>query len=116
VELLYRFLIGGAVVSLFAAMGDVFRPKSFAGLFGAAPSIACASLALALLYKGAGYAAIEARSMMVGAAAFVIYAWVSSYLMLKRKLPALPVTALGLVLWLLLAMSGWACFIRGAAA
>ena len=39
-ELLARFAIGGLVVSLFAMLGDVFRPKSFAGLFGAAPSIA----------------------------------------------------------------------------
>jgi hypothetical protein len=33
-----RFLIGGIVVSLFATLGDVLRPKSFAGLFGPAPS------------------------------------------------------------------------------
>ena len=45
-QLLYRFLIGGAVVMLFAAIGDVLRPKSFAGIFGAAPSISLATLAL----------------------------------------------------------------------
>lgn len=28
------------MVSLFAAIGEVVQPKSFAGLFGAAPSIA----------------------------------------------------------------------------
>ena len=28
-----RFLIGGAFVSVFAVLGDIFRPKSFAGLF-----------------------------------------------------------------------------------
>ena len=43
-ELFIRFLIGGAVVSSFALLGEVFRPKTFAGLFGAAPSIALASL------------------------------------------------------------------------
>jgi transposase len=31
-------------VSAFAALGDTLRPKSFAGLFGAAPSIALATL------------------------------------------------------------------------
>ena len=36
-EYLVRFLIGGIAVSLFAVLGDVLRPKSFAGLFGAAP-------------------------------------------------------------------------------
>jgi hypothetical protein len=39
-ELILRFLIGGTVVSLFAVLGDVFRPKSFAGLFDCAPSVA----------------------------------------------------------------------------
>jgi hypothetical protein len=29
--LFIRFLIGGVVVSLFAALGDILRPKSFAG-------------------------------------------------------------------------------------
>ncbi len=37
-EYLIRFFAGGLMVSAFAAVGDVLRPKSFAGLFGAAPS------------------------------------------------------------------------------
>ncbi len=37
-ELLIRFFIGGVIVSLFAMSSDALRPKSFAGLFGAAPS------------------------------------------------------------------------------
>jgi hypothetical protein len=36
-DLILRFVIGGIVVSAFAALGDVLKPKSFAGLFGAAP-------------------------------------------------------------------------------
>jgi hypothetical protein len=44
VQILIRFLVGGAVLSVFAAIGDVLRPKSFAGLFGAAPSVALATL------------------------------------------------------------------------
>ena len=43
-----RFLAGGIAVSGFAALGDVLRPKSFAGLFGAAPSIALATLIITL--------------------------------------------------------------------
>jgi hypothetical protein len=35
-----RFLVGGILVSAFAMLGDILRPKSFAGLFGAAPSVA----------------------------------------------------------------------------
>jgi len=45
-ELLVRFLVGGALVSVFALLGDLFEPKSFSGLFGAAPSVAIATLAL----------------------------------------------------------------------
>jgi hypothetical protein len=32
----YLIRLGGAVVSAFAMLGDVIRPKSFAGLFGCA--------------------------------------------------------------------------------
>ena len=43
-QYLFRFLMGGMIVSLFASLGDVLKPKSFAGLFGAAPSVALATL------------------------------------------------------------------------
>lgn len=36
-EYVVRFLVGGAVVSAFAMLGDVLRPKSFAGLFEPRP-------------------------------------------------------------------------------
>jgi hypothetical protein len=48
-DYLLRFLCGGIVVSLFAMVGDVLRPRSFAGLFGAAPSVALATRTLAFL-------------------------------------------------------------------
>src|ERR1700680_3152638 len=51
-ELLFRFLIGGTLVSTFALIGDLFKPKKFAGLFGAAPSIALATLGLGLSAVG----------------------------------------------------------------
>ena len=61
-EIFLRFLIGGAVVSAFALLGDLFKPKSFAGLFGAAPSVALATLGLTVSTEGARYVATEARS------------------------------------------------------
>ena len=70
-ELIYRFIIGGIVVSLFALTGDVLKPKSFAGLFGAAPSVALATLSLTLLKNGKSYAALESRSMIAGSLAFL---------------------------------------------
>ena len=65
-EYLLRFVVGGIAVSAFAALGDVLRPKSFAGLFGAAPSIALATLAITLAKAGPAFAALEGRSMIVG--------------------------------------------------
>ena len=73
-DLVVRFLVGGALVSLFALIGDVLKPKGFAGLFGAAPSVALASLGLTIAAQGRLYAAIEARSMILGAVAFLMYA------------------------------------------
>ena len=64
---LLRFFIGGAIVSAFAIIGDILKPKSFAGLFGAAPSVALATLAMTAVSDGPFYAAIEGRSMMAGA-------------------------------------------------
>jgi hypothetical protein len=42
-ELFIRFVVGGTVVSFFAVLGDLLKPKSFAGLLGAAPSVALAN-------------------------------------------------------------------------
>ena len=62
-EYLVRFLIGGVAVSAFALLGDLLRPTSFAGLFGAAPSVALASLGLAVINHGAPNAATQALAM-----------------------------------------------------
>jgi hypothetical protein len=69
-QLLFRFAVGGLMVSLFAVSADLLKPKSFAGLFGAAPSVALATLSLTIWKDGKSYAALEARSMIVGAVAF----------------------------------------------
>ena len=82
-EYLLRFLAGGIAVSAFAALGDTLRPKSFAGLFGAAPSIALATLLITLSHKGAPFAAVEGRSMIVGAFALAAYSWIVCVLLKK---------------------------------
>ena len=51
-QILARFIIGGMIVSAFAIIGDVLKPKSFAGLFGAAPSVALATLAITAVSDG----------------------------------------------------------------
>lgn len=106
-ELLIRFVVGGAVVSCFALLGDLFKPKSFAGLFSAAPSVALATLALTVVLKGSSYAALEARSMMLGALAFLAYVFVAGLLLLRHKLPAKTVTLVLLPVWIGAALGLW---------
>lgn len=104
-DLAIRFLIGGIVVSAFAAIGDVLKPKSFAGLFGAAPSIALATISLTVYREGPGYAAIEARSMIVGAIAFIAYACAVAYAIQRFRLSASIAAPGFLVLWFAVALS-----------
>ena len=112
IEILLRFLIGGTVVSFFAMAGDVLKPKSLAGLLAAAPSVALATLSLTILKDGASYAETEGRSMALGGIAFFIYAWFVSWLLLKKKFPALAATSSSIVLWLAAAFGLWFVVLR----
>jgi hypothetical protein len=98
-ELLARFLIGGVIVSFFAVLAEMFRPKSFAGLFGAAPSIALATIGITIASHGKAYAAVEARSMIFGAIAFLLYAFCVSWMLLRLKPHALAATAALMPVW-----------------
>jgi hypothetical protein len=106
-EILVRFVIGGFVVSAFALLSDLLKPKSFAGLFGAAPSVALATLSLAVAKDGRSYAATESHSMMAGAIAFFFYASLVSWIMMHRKPKALWVTICSLPIWLSVAFGLW---------
>jgi hypothetical protein len=111
-SLLFRFLVGGLFVSAFAALGNVLKPKSFAGLFGAAPSIALATLGLTIATEGARYAALEARSMIAGAMAFLAYAWCVMHFMFRLKPPAMLLTSTLLLVWLAAALGTWFLVLR----
>jgi hypothetical protein len=102
-EYLIRFIAGGTAVSAFAALGNAFRPKSFAGLFGAAPSIAVATLLIALFKDGPNYAAVEGRSMMVGAGALAAYCVTVCQLLKRYELSGLSSTLLALFPWFVVA-------------
>jgi len=107
-----RFLIGGVMVSAFAVIGDLFEPKSFAGIFGAAPSVALATLALTISSKGRDYAAMELRSTILGAIAFLFYAYAVGWMLMKRHPPVLSVCLGFIVIWLAVAIGGWALWLR----
>jgi Protein of unknown function (DUF3147) len=102
-EYVVRFLVGGVVVSAFAMLGDMLRPKSFAGLFGAAPSVALATLGIAVYRHGADYAAQQTWAMTAGAIALAVYGLVVCQLLLRARLRAAPATLLSLVVWLIVA-------------
>jgi len=111
-DIVLRFVIGGVVVSVFAMIGDLLKPKSFAGLFGAAPSVALATIGLTVAKEGGSYAGIEARSMMGGAIAFFLYASLVSWMMMRYKVKALW-TTLGLVpVWLVAAFGLWYVWLK----
>ena len=106
-QFVIRFVVGGIIVSAFAALGDTLRPKSFAGLFGAAPSVALATLGLTVVSNGAQYAAVEARSMIAGAIAMVLYAWLTMRLITRYRWIALPASVCALVAWFFAAFAIW---------
>ena len=106
-DILIRFLVGGLVVSFFSIFAEVLRPKSFAGLLGAAPSVALATLGLTIRHDGKQYAAFEARSMLMGAAAFFVYAIAVSWL-LRRCRPSALGAALGAMpIWFIVSLGLW---------
>jgi Protein of unknown function (DUF3147) len=103
-DYLLRFAAGGLMVSAFATLGDVLRPKSFAGLFGAAPSVALATLSLALWKHGPDYISVEGRSMVLGALALTIYCFAVSQLLMRVRCSAMAATTSATVLWLVIAL------------
>jgi uncharacterized protein DUF3147 len=110
-EYFVRFLVGGIVVSAFAMLGDILRPKSFAGLFGAAPSVALVTLGIAIYQHGPSFAASQSLSMMAGAIALIIYCVVVCQLLIRARMRALPATMASIVVWLFAAFGLW--FIAG---
>ena len=106
-EILARFLIGGVIVSFFAVLAEMFRPKSFAGLFGAAPSIALATIGITIGTHGKAYAAVETRSMIFGAIAFLFYAASVSWMLIHYKRRALTATVVLMPVWFAASFAFW---------
>jgi hypothetical protein len=105
-------LIGGAAVSAFSFISDLLKPKTFAGLFAAAPSVALATLGMAFVMESRSYAITEARSMMAGAIAFIAYAYFLRMLLFRYKFSALAAALMTLPLWLVVAFGTWQAWLR----
>ena len=91
-----------------------FQPTSFAGLFGAAPSVALATLALAISKDGKAFAGTECRSMMAGAAGLCLYSILVSQLLSRFRLSALMATLSAMPLCFLTAFGLWRIFLTEA--
>ncbi len=72
-----KALFGGVLVLAFAALSETLKPKRFAGILGAAPSVAIAGLALGAISKGPADQASAAHTMIAGAAGLAVYAAVA---------------------------------------
>ncbi|MGV7213670.1 DUF3147 family protein [Bradyrhizobium sp. UFLA05-112] len=102
-EQVLRFVAGGLIVSAFAILSDMLRPKSFAGLLSAAPSVALATLGIAVAQHGATYAAAESWTMIYGAVALACYSFVVCQLLMRWHMAALSATIISFVVWLAVA-------------
>lgn len=111
-EAILRALFGGIFVTVFAELGDIFKPKRFAGLFGAAPSIALATLGLTIVSQGKTFAGLEARSMVAGACGFLVYASAVSWILVRYKTSAMATASLTLPIWFAVAFALWFTILR----
>lgn len=109
-EFIIRFLIGGLIVCIFAVIGDVLQPKSFAGIFAAAPSVALGSLGISFVKKGTIYVTDEAQTMWLGAIAFFCYSLLVTWLMLRYRYKSWFATSVSWLLWLAVAFIGLRIF------
>jgi hypothetical protein len=105
-----KALFGGTLVIAFSGLGDVLKPKAFAGLFGAAPSVAVASLFVTVMTSGAAKAAVSSRGMVAGAVGMVAYCVAASALV--RRFGALGGSVLAYFAWFVTAVAVWWLFVR----
>ena len=92
-----KFFAGGLLVCVFALVSQVWKPKQFAGIFSAAPSVLLAGLAITLLTKGATHAALTTQGAIAGAIGLVVYCMMATSAIKRFK------TTIGVILSLL----GW---------
>jgi len=94
---------GGLFVVAFALVSETLKPKRFAGLFSAAPSVALANLAVIVAAKGHAEAIANARGMLLGAAAFTASAALGAVVARRRGVRISNFVVCGT--WILVALS-----------
>lgn len=92
-----KALAGGLLVVAFALLSESFAPKRFAGLFGAAPAVALASLAVTLLTKSPTDAYHDSLGMIVGCVGMFAYAL--AIIGLLKRARSLVASLAGVAVW-----------------
>jgi hypothetical protein len=105
VPLAFKAVNGGLFVVAFALIAEVLKPKRFAGLLSAAPSVALANLTVVVLAEGHRAAIAGTRGMLVGAAALVVGCLVGAPVV--RRCGALPGSAAIIGTRLVAAVAGY---------
>lgn len=105
-----RVLAGGALVVAFAMISDVLKPKMFSGLFGAAPSVATASLLVSGLADGAAKDVKYATGMLAGAVGLIVYSAAAAFAV--KHLGSVAGSILAWIGWLIPAAAVYLAFLR----
>jgi len=105
-----KALAGGTLVVVFSVLSDALKPKIFAGIFAAAPSIALTSLVITVLTTGPSKAAISSRGMIAGAVGMIAYCVAASFLV--ERFGAIPGSVLAWGAWTVAALTAFWLFIR----
>jgi hypothetical protein len=100
-ETVLRFLLGGDIVPTLAIVGTLFRPPTFAGVFGSAPSVAIATLTIAFANQGPSYVTTEAQSMALGAVGLLAYSVACVWGVGRPRIPVWVGAALCWMVWLM---------------
>jgi hypothetical protein len=72
--------------------------------YGAAPSVALATLGLALWKDGGDYVSVAGRSMILSSLALAVYSLVVCQLLMPRRWPALAATSAAISVWMVVAL------------
>jgi hypothetical protein len=105
-DVVLRFVLGGTLVSVFGVIAAAFKPRSFSGLFAAAPAVAIASLAITYSTDGAATTAAAARWMLAGALALFGYS-ACSVALCQTRVPAWLAATTAWLVWLAVAVMLW---------
>ena len=105
-----RVLAGGALVVAFALLSDRLKPKMFSGLFGAAPSVATASLLVSGLSDGAARDVKYATGMIAGAIGLVAYSLAAAFAV--KRFGSVAGSVLAWIAWAVPAAVVYVVFLR----